>query len=136
MGRLKKWLAIVLVVPSVVLFAGVTGFVAWTEWMHGESRCPYHPMSTETLTGGVRVVEESRRCVSGLQERRWVLLKGSVGRRVLGTQRLKQVEFQRDRGYRWECGESERGVRVQVTHPNAASVEFFERPPPGGRRSR
>jgi len=111
---LPKW-ALWLMLPGIVGPALIFGFILWTESAHDESRCPFHELSRSTLKDGAEVIEEGRRCVSDVEERRFRLQRAGTTR-LLGERRFESAAFGSGK-YRWDAVITKEG-EVQVTVHN------------------
>lgn len=120
---LPKW-ALWLMLPGIVAPALIFGFILWTESAHDESRCPFRELSRTTLKDGADVIEEGRRCVSEVEERRFRLERAG-GSRVLGERRFDSAAFASGK-YRWAAVVTEEG-EVQVTIHNQGHDDLLLR---------
>ena len=111
---LPKW-ALWLMLPGIVTPALIFGFILWTESAHDPDRCPFRELSRTTLEDGAHVIEEGRRCVADVEERRFRLERGAEAR-VLGERRFDAAAFAAGK-YSWEATVTKDG-EVQVTVRN------------------
>lgn len=126
--RVLEWIAIALVVPSVVLFVGVSLFVAITEYAHDESRCPFERVGERTLVDGTIVVQEDRRsCVEGVEERRWIVRRPDRGPREVARRRLSSDFFEPSR-YRWRAALEDDWVHIRIENDGVSPAVFREGP--------
>jgi hypothetical protein len=120
---LPRW-ALWLMLPGIVGPALIFGFILWTESRHDEQSCPFHELSRTALSDGAQVIEEGRRCIADVEERRFRLERaGST--RVLGERRFEPAAFASDR-YRWDALVSSEG-EVQVTVHNEGHEDVLLR---------
>lgn len=129
--RVLKWMAIGAVVPSVVLFTLVAFFVARTEYMHGESRCPWVEVESRPVGSHGRVVDEGRSCQEGVEEHRWTLHRDDGTRRELGRRRLMTSQFER---YDWTASAEDGSIVVVVRNDDVEDATFRETAPPHEKR--
>jgi hypothetical protein len=127
LARRKRGLRIALVVftvPSVALVLLTVGLVISNERAHDEARCPFVPVETRAVGEGAAVREDRRACVDGLEERRWLVLRGrdvlEVGRRRLAS------SFYAPEKYAWEPRLEADGVAVAVRNEGAPPVTYRE----------
>ena len=113
---LPRW-AWWLVMPGLLMPAGILAYVGVAQLLHAESRCPFEQRSVQALGPGVSVREEARQCTPGTEERRYRLDRAGK-LQVLGERRLPREAFT-PAHYRWSATINERGeVQVLVnTHP-------------------
>lgn len=125
--RLPLWLRIILVIPAIVAPLGILLFIARAELAHDASRCPYDEVEVRQVGPGIRVREDMRRCLEGVEERRFTVLRDGEAR-PLGVRRFAPEAFEGD-GYGWEAQQEESGrVRVTVTNPGHRPRDFLEAP--------
>jgi hypothetical protein len=120
---LPKW-ALWLMLPGIVTPALIFGFILWTESAHDADRCPFRELSRATLSDGSEVVEEGRRCVADVEERRFRLERAGQTR-ILGERRFDAEAFGSGK-YRWDAVVTKDG-EVQVTVRNAGHDDLLLR---------
>jgi len=119
--RWVLWLALPGMIAPVVIF----GFILFTERAHDEERCPFRELSRRTASEQVEVIEQARRCIDDVEERRFVVVRGGE-RRVLGERRFAPALFMPDI-YAWEIKVSDEGeTHVRVTQKGHGEVIFRE----------
>ena len=119
--RWVLWLA----VPGMIAPLLIFGFILFTERAHDEQRCPFGELSRRTASPNVEVIEESRRCIDDVEERRFVVLRDGE-RRVLGERRFAPDLFSPDI-YSWEIKVSDEGeTHVRVAQKGHGEVVFRE----------
>ncbi|MDD9935932.1 MAG: hypothetical protein OXT09_20140 [Myxococcales bacterium] len=111
---LPRWVLWIML-PGIIAPMLIFAFILITESAHDEEDCPYSQVERRELEGGVAVLEERRSCVSGVEERRYSLLRDGESR-VLGRRRFDGAAFGPDR-YRWKAEISEQ-QEVVVTIQN------------------
>lgn len=124
--RLLKVLAIVVAVPSVLLFAGVSFFVARTVYMHDEERCPFERVEVRDVAAGIDVLEEKRVCQEGVEEHRWLVVREDGARREVGRRRLLQPAYE---DYRWTATLEDGQVHIEVENEGVEAAHWREEPP-------
>ena len=112
---LPRWL-FYLVLPGFVLPILILGFIFVSELAHAESRCPYIFASEKHVHDGASVREDVRRCLPGIEERRYTAQHGAR-ERVLGRRRFARSAFEPGE-YSWQAAISEQG-ELSVTVHNA-----------------
>ena len=118
-----RW-AIFFMVPGVAAPLLILVFILRTDLAHDEQSCPFTPVTTQRLDAGVSVREDMRTCLEGVQERRFVMLRGN-SQKVLGRRRFDPEAFAD--GYSWRAELTEAGeVRVHVTNPGHPQQSFRE----------
>jgi hypothetical protein len=115
------WIAIPGAIAPIVIFA----FILLTESAHDEAKCPFRELSRRPGGQGGEVIEEGRRCIDDVEERRFVMLR-SGERYVLGERRFAPDLFSPD-VYSWEVKVSEQGeTHVRVAQKGHGEVVFRE----------
>ncbi|MEM9196064.1 MAG: hypothetical protein AAGF12_43265 [Myxococcota bacterium] len=122
--RLLRWFAIAAVAPAILMFVIITIFVANTELAHDEGTCPFSEVEARTVTAGVSVVEEARRCQEAVEERRWVVHRSGETKEI-GRRRLHQALYEGD-GYRWSASVQSGFVEVLVKNEGVEDLRFLE----------
>ena len=123
--RVLKWIAVAVFAPAAILFSMVAFFVARTEYMHDESRCPFQAVETRSLASGEEIVEERRTCQEGVEEHRWILVHTDGTTRELGRRRLMTPHFER---YAWTARTEDGAVVVVVENEDVEDAVFREAP--------
>jgi hypothetical protein len=115
------WIAIPGAIAPIVIF----GFILLTESAHDEDKCPFRELSRRPGGPGGEVIEEGRRCIDDVEERRFVMLR-SGERYVLGERRFAPDLFSPD-VYSWEVKVSDEGeTHVRVAQKGHGEVVFRE----------
>lgn len=123
--RILQWLAVAVAVPSVLLFAGVSLFVARTEYMHDESRCPFEHVEARTVAEGIEVVEEKRVCQEGVEEHRWRVERVRGRDREIGRRRLMQPQWE---DYGWTARLEDGWVHLEIENEGVDPAHWREGP--------
>ena len=119
--RWVLWLAL----PGAVAPIAIFGFILMTERAHDEASCPFEEVSRRTASPGVDVIEEARRCIAEVEERRFMVERGGE-RQLLGERRFAPDLFLPD-VYSWEIKVSEQGeTHVRVVQEGHGTVVFRE----------
>lgn len=119
--RWVLWLAL----PGVIAPIAILVFIVLTEAAHDDARCPFRELSRRPASPGVEVIEEARRCLDDVEERRFVVVRDGR-RQVLGERRFSPDLFSPDI-YAWEVKVSEAGeTHVRVTQEGHGAVVFRE----------
>ncbi len=127
----RRWWWPILVVLGVApaLFAlYIMYFIAHYALAHDEERCPYALVETRAVAAGVRVREESRRCIDEVEEHRWLVERGTASPNELGRYPLEAAEI--ERGFPWRAAIED--GRVVITIENRGRGEFVLREPTPG----
>ena len=127
-ARRKRTLRRLGMVASGLMVLGVLivlALIIRTERAHDEARCKFAQLSQRTL-GAVEVVEERRRCLPELEERRYLVRRGAEGAYELARKRLPPSLFAAER-YAWKLREDESGLLViELDVDGKRSSEFHE----------
>lgn len=119
--RWVLWLAL----PGMLAPLAIFAFILLTEKAHDDARCPFVELSRRTASPGVEVIEESRRCIADVEERRFVVVRDGQ-RQALGERRFAPALFAPD-VYSWEIKVSEQGeTHVRVAQKGHGEVVFRE----------
>lgn len=119
--RWVLWLALPGAIAPIAIFA----FILLTERAHDEARCPFQELSRRTASEGVYVIEEARRCIDEVEERRFMVLRDGQ-RRLLGERRFAPALFAPEI-YSWEVKVSDQGeTHVRVVQKEHGEVVFRE----------
>jgi hypothetical protein len=121
---MPRWM-LYLVLPGAIGPLLIFLFIVLTERAHGTESCPFRELTRREVAPGVQVVEDARRCLDDVEERRYRVLRGGV-ERLLGSRRFEPSAFQ-GAGYRWQAELASTGeVTVQVRNPGHAPAAFRE----------
>jgi hypothetical protein len=123
---LPRW-ALFLMLPGIL--APVLGlvFIVVTQAAHDPDRCPFRELTRQAVAPGVEVLEQARRCLPGVEERRYVLRRGA-GTQLLGERRLRAKAF--TGGYRWSASIAKASeVHVLVHNDGHRDLRFREGTP-------
>jgi hypothetical protein len=119
--RWVLWLALPGMLAPIVIFA----FIFFTERAHDEGSCPFKELSRRTASEGVEVIEEGRRCIEDVEERRFVVVRNGQ-RQALGERRFAPALFAPE-VYSWEIKVNEAGeTHVRVAQKGHGEVVFRE----------
>jgi len=119
--RWVLWLALPGAIAPIAIFA----FILFTETAHDEANCPFAELTRRTAGEGVEVIEESRRCIDDVEERRFVVVRNGQ-RQAIGERRFAPALFAPD-VYSWEIKVSEQGeTHVRVAQKGHGAVVFRE----------
>jgi hypothetical protein len=118
--------------PKWVLWAAIPGALApililvWiviTERAFDESKCPFVEKERRSPIEGAYVVEQARRCIDKVEERRFVLERHGKTQ-LLGERRFAPDAFAAGR-YKWEARVSEQGeIQVRIDNEGHGHVIF------------
>ena len=123
--KILKWAGIAVAAPAVILFILVSVFVARTQYMHDEERCPFEHASEQLVSEGVVVVEQARSCQEGVEEHRWLVRRGGRPDREIGRRRLMTEGFA---DYHWSATLEGAWVHVHVRNEGVEDARFREGP--------
>jgi len=124
LGPMPRWL-VYLLVPGFLSPVLILGFIFVSELAHDEARCPYARQSEQRVSDGIRVREDGRICLPGIEERRFTVMRAKE-EHVLGRRRFSSGSFEPER-YRWRAELSDKGeVRVTVDNDGHAQAVFRE----------
>ena len=128
--RTPLWVVLVVIVGAApaVFAVYILFFISRYSIMHDESRCPYAHVVTRPVGQGVRVREESRRCIDEVEEHRWLVERGTAPPRELGRYPLEAAQI--TAGFPWHA-EIEEG-RVVITITNEGRGDLVLREPHEG----
>jgi hypothetical protein len=122
--RVPRWVKWALI-PGFVGPVLILGFVVVTELAHDEQRCPYTRVSEQSVAPGIRVREDARHCLPGVEERRYTAVRAQ-GERVLGRRRFDPAAFQPG-AYSWHVSlNAAQQVVVTIKNAGHADAEFRE----------
>jgi hypothetical protein len=120
---LPKWV-LWLALPGILAPIAILIFIVTTERAHDEERCPYKEHERRELSPEVVVIEQTRSCIEGVEERRY-LLERQGRTQLLGERRLPPTAFAT--GYVWKLEQTGEGeVHVQVQNPGHGQMLFRE----------
>lgn len=117
-----KVLGILFSVTSVSLVIFSFGMIIRNERAHDEKRCPFVAVETRDVDGA-RVLDERRRCVEGIEEHRWLLVRSDRAPLELGRRRLSSKFYARG-VYTWRAFVESGYVRVHVENVGAPPVTY------------
>lgn len=119
--RWVLWAALPGVIAPIAIFA----WVLLTERAHDEAGCPFKEISRRIASPGATVIEEGRRCIEDVEERRFMIERDGH-RQLLGERRFAPALFSPD-VYSWEIKVSEQGeTHVRVAQRGHGVVVFRE----------
>ncbi len=119
--RLGMGLSAVMILTVLVIF----GLIVRSESAHDEASCPFASLSERTL-GVARVLEETRECVSGVEERRWLVERSGQETYELARKRLDKARFAEDRfAWKLEANEQQK-LSVHIVVDGQTLSEFHE----------
>ena len=119
---LPRWV-LWLMLPGIVAPALIFGFILFSQSAHDTGRCPFHELTRSALPGGAEVIEEGRRCLGSIEERRFSVLRAGKSR-LLGERRFDAAAF--GQGYRWDAAVTKQD-EVQVTVHNPGHDDLLLR---------
>ncbi|MFO0713703.1 MAG: hypothetical protein U0353_27870 [Sandaracinus sp.] len=124
------WLPIVVVVGAApaVFAIYILYFITSYSMAHDERRCPYSHVETRPVGDGVRVREESRRCIDEVEEHRWLVERGTAPPNELGRYPLEAEQI--SEGFPWTATIED--ARVVITIQNQGRGEIVLREPRPG----
>jgi hypothetical protein len=109
----------------VVLVLSVLFLIVRTEHAHDESACKFATYSRRDL-GAAQVIEERRRCMPNLEERRYLVQRAGAQRFELARRRLDSARFASDR-YKWSLREdAQQKLVLRIDVDGALLSESFE----------
>jgi hypothetical protein len=121
---MPRWV-LYLVLPGAIGPLLIFLFIVVTERAHGTESCPYRELGRREVAPGVLVVEDARRCLDNVEDRRYRVLRGPL-ERVLGSRRFEPAAFE-GAAYRWQADLVATGeVTVQVYNPGHPPAVFRE----------
>jgi hypothetical protein len=100
-------------------------FITDYSMAHDEGRCPYAHVETRDVGAGVRVREESRRCIDEVEEHRWLVERGTAPPNELGRYPLEAAQI--EQGFPWQAEIED--ARVVITIQNQGRGELVLREP-------
>lgn len=121
---MPRWV-LYLVLPGAIGPLLIFLFIVITERAHGTESCPYRELGRRELAPGLLVVEDRRRCLENVEDRRYRVLRGDV-EHVLGSRRFEPGAFA-GAGYHWQAELAGTGeVTMQVYNPGHPPAVFRE----------
>jgi hypothetical protein len=121
---LPRW-ALWVVLPGVLGPVLIFGFIVWSESAHDVATCPYQEHERREIAPGVVVVDDARRCLQGVEEHRYTLVRDAQPR-LLGRRRFAPEAFTPAR-YRWRAEVTPEGeVELLVENDGQDPVVFRE----------
>ena len=125
--RTLRAVGIALSVGSVLLMGSVLVLVVRSEMAHDDAGCPFRAVESRTLGTSVRVTDERRRCMSSVEEHRWVVHRNGAAGKEIGRRRLDAAYYASSR-YRWTASTEEGGkVIVKVENRGARPARLLLR---------
>jgi hypothetical protein len=120
------WVKIIVVVGALpgVLSVFIMIFIARYSILHDEERCPYAHVETRDVGSGVRVREESRRCMDEVEEHRWLVERGTAPPLELGRYPLEAEQI--PRGFPWRAEVEEQRVVITITNEGRGELVLRE----------
>lgn len=123
--KLLRYIGMGLSGVMVVTVLTVFGLIIRSESAHDEQSCPFSQVSDRSLADA-RVVEEARECLSGVEERRWLVSRSGEGTYELARKRLEKARFSKDRFvWKLEADDKQRLV-VKLEVDGERLSEFHE----------
>jgi len=120
---LPRW-AIFAMIPGIAAPLVILAFILRMEYAHDEQRCPFSPVDTRRLEGGIVVREEARTCLADVEERRFIVERAGAST-LLGSRRFAPAAF--GPGYSWRAELSEAGeVSVTIRNPGHGERAYRE----------
>jgi hypothetical protein len=125
------WVKIIVVLGALpgVLALFIMFFIARYSILHDEDRCPYAHVETRNVGDGVRVREESRRCMDEVEEHRWLVERGTAAPMELGRYPLEAEQI--PDGFPWTATLDERRVVITITNQGRGEIVLREPRPSG-----
>ncbi|MGF1467621.1 MAG: hypothetical protein ACFCGT_15965 [Sandaracinaceae bacterium] len=128
------WRRPVLIVLATAPIGAIALSLAWmarSEAAFDEASCPYREDGeVREVADGVALREDVRRCVDGVEEHRWVLLREGAEPLAIGRRRLDSARFASP--YAWSATLDDDGrVRLVIRNPGMAPRTFREPSPDG-----
>lgn len=120
---LPKWV-LWAALPGVLAPIGIFAFIMLTESAHDPERCPFRDHERRELAPGVFVVEEARRCMADVEERRFHVERDGR-RQLLGERRFAPSAFE-PAVYVWQAAIEDGQVRVKIEQTQHGIVVFRE----------
>ncbi|MCA9582801.1 MAG: hypothetical protein KC416_13470 [Myxococcales bacterium] len=127
--RVLRYVGMAAAMPAALMAVLIIVFVVRNQWAHREEACPFTESSRRAVEDGIVVVEEVRRCLPDIEERRWVLERAGKPRRTIGQRRLNAPLYAPDR-YRWKAEMVEGFVHLTIQNDGIDPARFREDPPP------
>ncbi|MBN8615810.1 MAG: hypothetical protein J0L92_34775 [Deltaproteobacteria bacterium] len=124
------WLPIIVVLGAApaIFSLYILYFISRYSIAHDEERCPYVHVETRDVSAGVRVREESRRCIDEVEEHRWLVQRGTEPPMELGRYPLEAAQI--EDGFPWTATLDD--ARVVITVQNQGRGEIVLREPRPG----
>lgn len=120
------WVKIIVVLGALpgVLALFIMFFIARYSILHDEDRCPYAHVETRDVGDGVRVREESRRCMDEVEEHRWLVERGTAEPLELGRYPLEAAQI--PEGFPWTATLDEQRVVITITNQGRGEIVLRE----------
>lgn len=122
--RMPLWAKLLIALPAIGFPVVILLFILRNDYAHDESRCPYQQLTTQRITADVEVVEERRRCIDDVEDRRYSVRRADATR-VLGTRRLPPSAFNKPK-YQWTAELKHDQMFLKVTTDGHPDAEFRE----------
>jgi len=105
-------------------------FIARYSILHDEGRCPYVHVETRDVGAGLRVREESRRCIDEVEEHRWLVERGTAPPRELGRYPLEAEQI--EQGFPWRATVEDQRVVITILNEGRGELVLREPAPSEG----
>ncbi|MFM2420771.1 MAG: hypothetical protein RL385_5494 [Pseudomonadota bacterium] len=120
--RLLRRLGMGVSLLSVALVVVVFALIVRTERAHDETACPFAAGEKRALEDVV-VREETRSCLSDVEERRYIVIRGDKLHYELGRKRLPKSVFA---AYRWSLRKDAKGLVLDLHVHDKLVSEFHD----------
>jgi hypothetical protein len=120
---LPKWV-LWAALPGALAPIGIFAFIVFTESAHDTQKCPFRDHERRELAPSVFVIEEARRCLEDVEERRFHIEREGK-RQLLGERRFAPSAFAAG-VYRWQAAIEDGQARVRIEQENHGVVVFRE----------
>ncbi len=109
----------------VMLVLIIFGLILRSESAHDEASCPFANLSERTH-GDAHVIEESRECIDGVEERRWLVARAGQETYELARKRLEKSRFAESR-FLWKIEQNEQEkLSIHLVVDGQTLSEFHE----------
>lgn len=122
--NIPLWAKLLIGLPAIGLPVVILLFILRTEYAHDESRCPYQQLEVRRFNADIELVEERRRCLDDVEDRRYSVRRVDVTR-VLGRRRLPPSAFETP-AYQWTADLRHGQMFIKVTANGHPPAEFRE----------
>lgn len=123
--KLIRGIGIFISVTSAAMVIFTLVMIIRNERAHDETRCPFRAAGARTLAEGVIVKDESRTCIEGLSEHRWLLERAGTESLELGRRRLATDAYSASR-YTWTPTLEGEHVRVRIENAGMPPITYRE----------